>query len=570
MLRVYEISKNGKFEISPVNNVYTVNELGKYEILYFSEKKNINSIFIEDIPVDTNKIYQFDNHIKLAEFRYFEDYFGYASLNIDKEIFLFNIKIEKLKLSEIEDIFIYLWKKEDKLFNIFFSKSTYELDFKSNGFELGKTSKLISFIETFVLVFDRLFYTFHNLPHTVLRKFHQNTKYDSNKVTSDTLDWLLNNMDEIHFDENFKGHYNSIRINNKYGIVGNIKTSISVDSFDTYENQIILGAFKNILKKINQLKLQISSKINLQPNLDDQFADFRDLKRIPFIKLFEDSTSLERKVLKLFDKYKILFKNVQPKNEKPKLTSVFAQKPHYKKAYNLIKALNNYRFDLVGEFKLLNISKLSKLYEVYNLFLIIEALKEKLKLEMFNIEASSKRNDDIIDVVTIDNKNFLIRLFYEHKFYDISKSSQETDLRRIDVKKGSYYNPDYIIEIIHKVEKKKKYYVLDAKYSKYQTVKNNHLPALIDKYIINTGLINNSNCKISSLNIIFPNENGQDIIVSNYFEPSISMLSSKPNFEKELKYFIFKILERNLPSNLINKLDENIDEYNIKEDGADF
>ena len=35
MLRVYEISKNGKFEISPVNNVYTVNELGKYEILYF-------------------------------------------------------------------------------------------------------------------------------------------------------------------------------------------------------------------------------------------------------------------------------------------------------------------------------------------------------------------------------------------------------------------------------------------------------------------------------------------------------------------------------------------------------
>lgn len=39
MLRVYEISKNGKFEISPVNNVYTVNELGKYEILYFSEKK---------------------------------------------------------------------------------------------------------------------------------------------------------------------------------------------------------------------------------------------------------------------------------------------------------------------------------------------------------------------------------------------------------------------------------------------------------------------------------------------------------------------------------------------------
>ena len=191
MLKIFQVNKEKKTEIFPSNNIYTVFELGKYELLYTSDNIISNTIFIEDIPIDSSKVFQNNNQIVLSEFRYFENYFGYASLNINNEIFLFNIKIEKLKLSEIEDIFIYLWKKEDKLLNIFFSKSTYELDFKRKGFELGQTSKLISFIETFVLTFEKLYFSFENLPHTVLRKFHRKAKYNSYKVTPDTKNVLI-------------------------------------------------------------------------------------------------------------------------------------------------------------------------------------------------------------------------------------------------------------------------------------------------------------------------------------------------------------------------------------------
>lgn len=553
MLKIFQVSKDKKTEIFPSNNIYTVYELGRYEILYTSNNIISNNIFIEDIPVDSSKISQNNNQIILSEFRYFENYFGYASLNINNEIFLFNIKIEKLKLSEIEDIFIYLWKKEDKLFNIFFSKSTYELDFKRKGFELGQTSKLISFIETFVLTFEKLYFSFENLPHTVLRKFHRKAKYDSHKVTADTVDWMLSNLDEIYFDDTFKGHYNSIKINNKYGIIDNIKTSENVNSFNNYENQIILGAFITILKKLNQLKSEISSSINIQPNKDELYADFKDLKRIPFIKLFEDSSSLERRVLKLLNKYRKLFKDVKPKTEKPILTTVFAQKLHYKKAFSLIKNLNDYKFDLFGEFKLLNISKLSKLYEVYNLYVILESIRQKLRLDLFNISASSDRNDEIIEKISFESNEYSIKLLYEQKFYDISKTEQETELRRIDTRKGSYYSPDYIIEIFDKTNQKKKYHILDSKYSKYQTVKSIHLSDLMEKYIINTGINNNSNMKINSLNLIFPNEYGQKIIESKYFEPTIELIASKPNFEKELKLFINRILEENISENLIIK-----------------
>ena len=308
-----------------------------------------------------------------------------------------------------------------------------------------------------------------------------------------------------------------------------------------------------LLKKLKELKFQISASINIQPNKDELYADFKDLKRIPFIKLFEDSTSLERKVIKIFNRYQKLFKDVQPKIEKPVLTTVFAQKLHYKKAFSLIKNLNDYKFDLFGEFKLLNISKLSKLYEVYNLYVILESIKQKLRLDFFNISAFSDRNDEIIEKITFDNTNYSIRLLYEQKFYDFSKTKQETELRRIDIKKGNYYNPDYIIEIFDKIKQKKKYYILDAKYSKLHTVRSNHLPDVIEKYIINTGINESPNTKVNSLNLIFPNEFGQKIIESDYFEPTIELTASKPNFENELKLFINRILEQNISENLIIK-----------------
>ncbi len=77
------------------------------------------------------------------------------------------------------------------------------------------------------------------------------------------------------------------------------------------------------------------------------------------------------------------------------------QKLHYKKAYGLIRILNNYKFDLFGEFKLLNISKLSRLYEVYSLYVIVESIKYKLKLDQFTVIPTSSRNDEIVEKIIL-------------------------------------------------------------------------------------------------------------------------------------------------------------------------
>lgn len=553
MFKVQKIIGEEKLEVFPSNNVYPVLELGMYEIHYTSDNIVSDVVFLEDIPIDSTRVEIDGNNIYIFPFRYFEDYFGYANLSINGESFLFNIKIEKLKLSEIEDIFVYLWDKEEKLLNLFFSKSTYEINFKKKGADLGQTSKLISFLDIFILTFEKLYFYFETMPHTVLREFNKKTKYNSCNITGDTIAWLLHNLDEIQFDESFKGHFDAIGINNQHGLIDNINTTENKNSFDNYENQIILGSFVIVLKKLTQLKKEITSNIDIRTESKEYYADFRDLKRIPFIRLFNSSIALEKKTFKLYRKYKSLFAEVPPKSNKPVLTPVFAQKHHYRKAFSLIKHLNDYKFNLSGEFNLLNINRLSSLYEVYNLYMIIDFLKKKLKLDLFAISATSNRGDNIIERLAFNNNNCQITLFYECKFYGRTTIDQPTKLRRIDTLNGSYYNPDFVLEILNKESGRIKYYVFDAKYSKQQTVKNLHLPSLIQKYIINTGIENSPNFKINSLNLIFPGEKGIKIIESNYFEPTIRLIASKPNIEQELEDYIAEILNKDVPPNLVFK-----------------
>lgn len=554
MLRVFNVQNNKEKEIFSVNKIFNVLELGEYKIEYSTKSIESEIIFIEDIAIDKKNIVFNENTIILSKSKYFEDYFGYSSLTINNEIFLFNIKIEKLKISEIEDIFTYLWEKEDKIFNVFFSKSTYNIDFKKDGSVLSQTSKFLSFIDIYIRSFDKLFFLFKNLPHTILRQKKEVTKYQAEKITPETINWLFSNLDEIVFDNSLKGFPDTIEINNKIGIVDNIEVANYYNSFDNYENQIILGSFQLILDKIRRLKKQISSNIDIKSeNKDLYYADFKDLKKVQFLKLFNDSSLLEKKIIKLEKKYSNLFKDVHPNIGKPKLTSVFTKKLHYKKSYELIKKIRTKNFDLSGEFKLLNISKLSKLYEVYNLYIIIETINNTLNLDYFKSDEYSNRSDEIIECKCFYNDLYKISIFYEHKYYTNNNEKNKTDLVRIyDPKNNNnYYNPDFILEIENKITSEKKYYILDSKYSKIETVKSNYLNDTVFKYILNTGIKNEPNKKVNSLHLLTPSDYEYNLISSSFFEPIIGVIPSKPRKENDLNNLIIEILEKNIENKFL-------------------
>lgn len=561
MLKVSSLSKGrGEVEIYPCKDLYCVYELGVYRIEY--EKENIDfdnlEIYIGESKVEEEQIEKNieEKKIILSNYRYFEDYFGYISLTINGEKFLFNVSIEKLKLPEVEKIFVYLWKKQEKLLDIFPLNEEEELEVekKQKNKEEKGAYNFIEHVDKFLKVLDQSYILFLKSPHTVLRSLYKNIDYSPEKITPETVDWIATSLDQVHLDNSFKGHYNAIKIGGRYGFVDVIGTKVNENSVKNYENQIILGSFFIIGRKLKELKRKIAQNIDKETEKISGFrADFKNLKKIPLIKMLQDTENLEVRVKKMQERYKSIFQGVTPRVEKPVLTSVFLQKMHYKRVYAVIKNVNDYNFDVLGSAKLLSINKLSRLYEIYNLYVIIDVIKNKLKLNKFNVKSRYNKKNGVVEKISIEEENtyYNINVYYEHRYCGRTKNHQETQLRRIDTEVGEFYNPDFIIEILNPVENLSKYYIFDAKYSKHHTVKDIYLPELIDKYILKTGVEGVANSKISALSLIFPGSQGEKVIDSDYFEPSVRLISSKPDNMVDIKYYIETILERNLPPDLL-------------------
>ena len=108
------------------NGIYIVYELYEY-IFEFYGAVTKKKVFIEDEVFDfEDKLLIFnENGASMKEKkRLFEDYFGYLKIIISDNEFTFEVRIQKLKVPELEEILLYLWNQDPIIFDNFFSKST--------------------------------------------------------------------------------------------------------------------------------------------------------------------------------------------------------------------------------------------------------------------------------------------------------------------------------------------------------------------------------------------------------------------------------------------------------------
>lgn len=553
MFKLYHINKEERQEVFPINGVYIVKELGFYEFFYDNGPKGINDthVFIEDLLLDRSYYEYNETQIVLKKsYRLFQDYFGFASLKINNELFKLNIQIEKLKLAEIEEILLYLWDKEEGLLDVFFSKSTVSAKSSSSGEQHSLTSKFLIFADSFFNKFNSLYLRFKNIPYSVLRRDVLLTDYEPRKVSSHTVNWLLENIDNVYFDSQVGKHPDLIRVGNNNGFIDKIETTINQETFSVYENEIILGAFQILLNKLSSLKKSIVMTVNIEHQYgNEQYADFRDMKKLPYIKLFQDSCSIESKLNRLNIKYKNIFKHTLPRLERPRITNVFSHKSHYREAYMLIKNAFDYKFDFDGELNLFNIKKLSELYEIYNLHQLIQGLKLKLNLDYFKIRKSTTRIDNIIDYQAFESNDCKVEMFYEPKY---PCPNLKTHLIRIDCSvNGTYYCPDYLIQIT--TPAKTTLLILDSKYTKLYTIKSTYINDCMFKYILNTGIKGEPYMKIDDLVLLYPGELAEKIIESEVFSPQVKIIPSKPKYENHLDEYLSYVIEKYLPATLYKK-----------------
>lgn len=534
MFRLFWIDQNNiKREVYPVKGIYVVYELYEYTF-QFEGIVLEKTIFIEDEVLDyENKFLVYnDTGVSIKEKkRIFEDYFGFLKININGNEFNFEVRIRKLEVSELEEILFYLWNQSPIIFDNFFSKSTLKSKLDNENQNLDYSSKFVNVFEDYYNFFKKSYFVFKSLPHNVLRSKNTIKDYELADISSNSIDWLINNLDELHIDYAYKNVENSIQINNSYGLVEKILTEERIKDFNVYENQIILGSFDFVNLEIAKIKAIIRGQLSSEQYYEKDFYSINEFKIIPFLKLKDDLDKIESKIKSLQRKYKDVFVNSTSNNSFPKLTPVFSNKRHYTDAYNKIKLIRDVNINLDGELNLLNIKKVSTLYERFNLYVIINSILAKNPIDS-KIE-NPKSEDNTCQEYYFQFTNFKLSVYYD---FIVENLENKTGLQRIS--KG-YYRPDYIIKIENR--KEVKFYILDSKYSFEGTVKNNHLSKCIKDYILDIGISGSPSLKPEELILIYPGNNEEVIYGNNIFTPKISIMPSKVK-NNNLKDFTERIL----------------------------
>ena len=537
MFKLFFVDQNNKEkEVNPENGIYVVYELFEYKF-QFNGIVTEKTVFIEDEVFDyENKLLVYnENSISTKEKkRIFEDFFGYLKINISNNEYNFEVRIQKLKVPELEEILLYLWNQDPIIFDNFFSKSTLKSRLDKENQNLDYSSKFVNIFEDYYSFFKNSFFIFKSLPHNVLRTKNTIKDYELADISNNSIDWLINNLDELHLDYSYKNVENSIQINNNYGLIEKILAEENISDFNIYENQIILGSFDYVILEIAKIKNKIKGFLSTKQYYEKDFYSINEFKIIPFLKLKDDLEKIESKIKSLQRKYKDVFVKANSKNTFPKLTPVFSNKRHYTDAYNKIKLIRDIKINIDGELNLLNIKKLSTLYERFNLFVLINSIKAKNPIShKFD---NPKLEDNTFQEFYFQFPNYQISIYYDNY---IGNLENKIGLQRIS--KG-YYKPDYVIKL--ETQNNTCFYILDSKYSSENTVKDRHMLKCIKAYVLDIGISDLSSTKVEELILIYPGENEEIIFGNDIFKPKISILPSKVK-NNNLKEFIERILFNN-------------------------
>lgn len=169
---------------------------------------------------------------------------------------------------------------------------------------------------------------------------------------------------------------------------------------------------------------------------------------------------------------------------------------------------------------LMKLKSLSKIYEIYALFKIIDQMNST-GWEVIQSNAHPDLGEFIPKEVKLKRDGVTTTIFYEPIIKPFNTATNHLDLidvahTRVDAD-FNYWNPDYVIRLDGE-NGYTKYIIADAKYSTESTVRDIHLPKIIEKYYWGMSVYNSiigsySNDSICAIIAIYPP------IKSRYFLP---------------------------------------------------
>lgn len=435
-----------------------------------------------------------------------------------------------------------------------------------------------------------------NLPHFRVRRrcrLTPNTRrmpyHNAVHYNEQTLCWVINHLDQLMPAD--PASEQAFKVENQYYTLQEIESDeLSADT-DLYENRVILGYLfdiRDFLRNVitfNQNAQRDDRNMKLLHVKDEQdYCSFSEVLRYySRTKLASRQKECDLLLSQTNACLKVLMRyipaTVHTNIRKPQITPWVQNHLHYRQMFSVVSewyALGEPFW--AAEAYLFGCRSLFKLYEFFCLYRIIDAIEQNafqathddtlfIPKNMFS--QSETLNEHLLShYYCFENQDGVnIRLFYELNIW-AAVLNRVMPLDLVDVTHTTYgdfsrWTPDFTLEFRYKEHSY--IAIFDAKYSKFETVKQHALPNCIHKYVHGIRRKNGGFSPVLMMYVLHPQDETKSTVTPTYISdnyysiygknydilssehpalPAIGTLTLHPDIDSEyLTILIQKIIE---------------------------
>lgn len=415
--------------------------------------------------------------------RYFSECFGqaFSRIYVGKDIFsvFFNVRAKKASAEQAAKMISYLGSHHESLIKSCFSRSTMPVGTTEE--DIADPESIISSAEDYV---NSLLTHRSELMATKRERLVPTRQpiWKSNRINCDIdpID-ILSNLDAISPTT----PNGDLVLWGRHFAIGDIDVSTLQATADVPENQILLGGLYSIRTKLQFLLNGLDQRA-LSPIETDGYESFERL----LLKI--TSAGMVIRCYNLMDKTAELIRFFESRmgikyagEIRPTMTPYARTSKVYRTLYACLAnwyAIGAPSFG-ANNF-LMKLRSLSKIYELYSLFHLIEYLLTT-GWEGHNVKFHPTLGSYVPAEITLLKGRLTATVSYESIIHPLHKGTHDKAL--VDVvhrRYGlpfNYWNPDFVVRI-DSDRGKTRYLILDAKYSVEYTVRQIHIPAILEKY----------------------------------------------------------------------------------------
>ncbi len=478
----------------PHNEVIDINYDSYVYVELISDAKYSDiTVVYNDLEFNKNGVLYSNNTYSTISKDHFRDCFGESQIKVligDEQVakFTCSVKVTKVRAVEIEGMVDFLCSKSNFLVENHLSRTATDFDLSKR--DISSLPLILEKSELFINELLKNQNQLKNKPHKklIVKKLES---WKSNKQDNIFPVDILENLDSLipHYGDG------DVILNGRNFIVGDILTENMIETTDTLENQVLLSGLYSILRKIKVIQEyydKLLSETNYSNSLSNDYVkiDYIIVAKLTSNGMLSKCKNIINNVNKLIYFFNNILKIKFDYNySKPLMTPYVRSTILYRSLFEKLQAwyeIEDYNFDKNKQF-LMKLKSLNKIFELFCFYKLIECIQESCGFSIYN----SKYDDELLCSVEFTGSHESITLMYEPKICSV-KTSDFNHLDLIDIKYHKnnnylYLNPDFVIKHVDS-NNNVSYIILDAKYSRDNSVIKHGLPNIVEKYYLQTGV----------------------------------------------------------------------------------